>query len=74
LLRLFSGLYAMIFGAGENWRVWAIVTVLLAGVYVVLLTNGFSEPVTLSEVVFLVGYVALSAIGVYVRRKRRRDA
>jgi len=64
----------MFFGAGENWRVWGVVMALLAAVYIVLLSAGFSEAITIGEILLLGGYIALSGVGVFVRRKRRRDA
>jgi amino acid transporter len=63
----------MFFGAGERWPVWAVVMTLLAAVYIVLLSQGFSEAITLAEGLFLVGYIVISGIGVFVRRKRRQD-
>ena len=74
LLRLLSALYVMFFGAGENWRVWGVVMALLTVVYLVWLSEGFSQAITFGEILFLGGYIALSAVGVLVRRKRRRDA
>lgn len=73
LRRLSGAIYVMFFGAGERWPVWVVVMSLFAAVYLVLLTGGFSEALTLAEVIFLIGYIAISGIGVFVRRKRRQD-
>lgn len=72
-LRALNVTYIMFFGEGDRWSVWAVVMAGLGALYLGAMTGGFSMAPSLGQVVFLTLFIAISAIGVYIRRKRKED-
>ena len=72
-LRALEVIYVMFFGEGDRWSVWAVVMAGMAVLYLGAVTGGFDVAPTLGQLVFLALFVGISAIGVYVRRKRKDE-
>jgi uncharacterized YccA/Bax inhibitor family protein len=72
-LRTLDVFYIMFFGAGDRWSVWAAVMAVLAGLYLGAVTDGFEVAPNAGQVGFVAVFAALSAVGVYIRRKRKED-
>lgn len=71
--RVLGAIYVMFFGAGDRWSVWIVVMAILGGLYIGAVTGGFSARPSLGQLIFLGVFVGISAIGVYIRRKRKED-
>ncbi len=72
-LRALDVVYIMFFGEGDRWSVWTVVMAALGALYLGAVTGGFAMAPSLGQVGFLAGFVAISAIGVYLRRKRKDE-
>lgn len=72
-LRALNVMYIMFFGEGDRWSVWAVVMAALAALYLGAMTGGFSVAPSAGQLVFLALFIGISAIGVYLRRKRKED-
>ena len=72
-LRALEVVYIMFFGEGDRGSVWAVVMTGLGGLYLGAVTGGFDTAPTLGQLAFLAVFVGISAIGVYVRRKRKDE-
>ncbi|WP_022704276.1 hypothetical protein [Pseudorhodobacter ferrugineus] len=72
-LRALNVFYIMFFGEGDRWSVWAVVMACLGALYLGAVTDGFAVPPNMGQVGFLVVFVAISAIGVYIRRNRKDE-
>lgn len=72
-LRALNVMYIMFFGEGDRWSIWAVVMVGLAALYLGAMTGGFSVAPSLGQLAFLALFIGISAIGVYLRRKKKED-
>jgi hypothetical protein len=72
-LRALNVTYVMFFGEGDRWSVWAVVMAGLGALFLGAMTQGFATAPSLGQLAFLVLFIGISAIGVYVRRKRKED-
>ncbi len=72
-LRALNVFYIMFFGEGDRWSVWAVVMAILAGLYLGAVTGGFATPPNLGQIGFIALFVGVSAVGVWIRRKRKDD-
>ncbi|WP_156209441.1 hypothetical protein [Pseudorhodobacter wandonensis] len=72
-LRALEVVYVMFFGEGDRWSVWAVVMAGLVGLFLWAATDGFIAAPSLGQIVFMAVFVAISAVGVYIRRKRKDD-
>ena len=72
-LRALNVMYIMFFGEGDRWSVWAVVMAALAALYLGAMTGGFSVAPSAGQLMFLALFIGISAIGVYLRRKRKED-
>ena len=72
-LRALNVMYIMFFGEGDRWSIWAVVMAGLAALYLGAMTGGFSVAPSAGQLVFLALFIGISAIGVYLRRKRKDD-
>ena len=65
--------YIMFFGEGDRWSVWAVVMTGMTALYLGAVTDGFAMAPTTGQIVVLAVFIAISAIGVYIRRKRKDE-
>lgn len=72
-LRALNVIYIMFFGEGDRWSVWVVVMALLAALYLGAVTGGFEVAPNAGQVGFVAVFAVISAIGVYIRRKRKDD-
>jgi hypothetical protein len=71
--RALEVIYIMFFGEGDRWSVWAVVMTGMAALYLGAVTDGFANAPNAGQIGFLAVFIAISAIGVYIRRKRKED-
>ena len=72
-LRALNVVYIMFFGEGDRWSVWAVVMGCMAALYLGAVTDGFAVIPNTGQIGFLAVFIAISAIGVYIRRNRKED-
>lgn len=72
-LRALNVIYIMFFGEGDRWSVWAVVMAILAALYLGAATDGFAVVPNPGQLGFVAVFVAISAAGVYLRRKRKDE-
>ena len=72
-LRALNVIYIMFFGEGDRWSVWVVVMAIMGALYLGAVTGGFAVAPTFGQLVFLAVFIAISAIGVYIRRKRKDE-
>lgn len=72
-LRALDAMYVMFFGEGDRWSIWAVVMAVLCAMFLGIVTDGFAVPPSLGQIIFLAAFVAISAVGVYFRRKRKNE-
>lgn len=72
-LRALNVIYIMFFGEGDRWSVWAVVMAILAAIYLGAATDGFTVVPNPGQLGFVAVFVAISAAGVYLRRKRKDE-
>lgn len=72
-LRALNVFYVMFFGEGDRWSVWFVVMGLLVALYLGAVTGGFEVAPNAGQLGFVAVFAAISAIGVYIRRKRKED-
>jgi len=72
-LRALNVFYIMFFGEGDRWSVWAAVMVCMGALYLGAVTDGFAVAPNAGQIGFLAVFIGISAIGVYIRRKRKED-
>lgn len=73
ILRALEVMYVMFFGEGDRWSIWAVVMAALGALYLGAVTSGFATAPNASQIGFLAIFVGISAVGVYVRRKRKDE-
>ncbi len=71
--RALEVIYIMFFGEGDRWSVWAVVMTGMTALYLGAVTDGFAVAPNAGQIVFLAVFIAISAIGVYIRRKRKDE-
>lgn len=72
-LRALNVFYVMFFGEGDRWSVWAVVMAILVALYLGAATDGFATRPNLGQLGFVALFVGISAVGVYIRRKRKDE-
>jgi hypothetical protein len=72
-LRALNVFYIMFFGEGDRWSIWAVVMAAMGAVFLGAMTDGFATAPTLGQIGFFAVFVGVSAIGVYLRRKRKDE-
>ncbi|MGO4908045.1 hypothetical protein ACEN2J_06880 [Pseudorhodobacter sp. W20_MBD10_FR17] len=72
-LRALNVFYVMFFGEGDRWSVWAVVMACMGALFLGAATDGFAVAPSAGQIAFLAVFVAISAVGVYFRRKRKDE-
>jgi hypothetical protein len=72
-LRALNVMYVMFFGEGDRWSVWAVVMAAMGAMFLGAVTDGFTMAPSAGQIAFFAVFVAISALGVYFRRKRKDE-